>query len=99
MGRRNDTGNPNAPFAGYGWNGETPGRKHSAPHIVRIIVGRRHVGESNRRVIRYFISRLKAGYATWKGIPRAERRQWLRWVIEVHAENRGLYNYVMGGGQ
>jgi len=68
-----------------------------APAIVRQIVSRCHVGDSNRKVIRYFISRLKHGYATWHALPRAERKQWLAWVIQVHAENRGLYDYVMGG--
>ena len=86
----------------YNWNGETPtqpGSKRSAPHIVRILVGRCHVGQSNRRVIRYFISRLKRGYQTWAQMPRDERKQWLRWVVAAHAENRGLYSYVMGGGR
>lgn len=72
-------------------------QRSEAPSIVRQIVGRRHVGDSNRTVIRYFISRLKRGYATWAGMPRAERKQWLRWVVEAHAENRGLYTFVMRG--
>ena len=67
------------------------------PHDVERIVGRCHVGQSNRAVIRYFISRLRHGYRTWAGIPRVERRQWLTWVIAAHAENRGLYQYVMRG--
>lgn len=71
--------------------------KAEIPSIVRTIVGRRHVGESNRSVIRYFVSRLKRGYRTWHALPRAERKQWLRWIIQAHTENRGLYNYVMNG--
>lgn len=67
------------------------------PAIVRQIVNRRHVGDSNRTVIRYFVSRLKQGYATWRTLPRAERKQWLQWIVAAHAENRGLYAYVMGG--
>jgi hypothetical protein len=65
------------------------------PSIVRQIVGRRHVGESNFAVIRYFVSRLKRG--AWRALPREERKQWLRWVIAAHAANRQLYRYVMGG--
>jgi hypothetical protein len=67
------------------------------PAIVRQIVDRCHVGQSNRAVIRYFVSRLKHGHATWRALPVAERKQWLRWVIAAHAANRGLYSYVMGG--
>jgi len=72
-------------------------RPATAPAIVRQIVGRCHVGDSNRAVIRYFISRLRHGYATWASMPKAERRQWLGWIIETHRSNRALYRYVMGG--
>jgi hypothetical protein len=65
------------------------------PSIVEMIVGRCHVGESNRAVIRYFVSRLKRG--AWRKMPRAERKQWLTWVIRAHANNRALYRYVMNG--
>jgi len=68
-----------------------------APYMVRRIVGDCHVGQSNRAVIRYFVSRLKGGYRTWAAAPRNERRQWLRWVIEAHRENGALYNHVMRG--
>ena len=63
---------------------------------VRSIVGRRHVAESNRTVIRYFVSRLKKG--AWPKLGRGERKQWMRWVIAAHRENRELYRYVMRGG-
>ena len=39
------------------------------PSIVTMIVGRCHVGESNRAVIRYFVSRLKRG--AWQKLSRA----------------------------
>jgi hypothetical protein len=66
------------------------------PRIVSQIVDRCHVGQSNRAVIRYFISRLrKPTYQTWRKTPRAERRQWLTWVIQCHADNRKLYREVM----
>jgi len=68
------------------------------PPIVRQIVNRCHVGQSHRSVIRYFVSRLKAGYRTWARLPRAERRQWMAWVIQTHESNRALYRQVMGGG-
>jgi cytochrome c-type biogenesis protein CcmH/NrfF len=65
------------------------------PPIVSQIVDRCYVGQSNRQVIRYFISRLKHGYRTWAKMPRNERRQWLVWVIACHADNRKLYREVM----
>jgi hypothetical protein len=67
------------------------------PYIVDRIVGRCHVGQSDRQVIRYFISRLKRKYRTWVEMPAAERKRWLRWIIEAHAENRELYHVVMTG--
>jgi len=65
------------------------------PGIVTMIVGRCHVGESNRHVIRYFKSRLKKG--AWAKMPRAERKRVMRWVIQAHADNRSLYHAVMTG--
>jgi len=65
--------------------------------IVDQIVGRCHVGYSNRRVLKYFISRLKHGYKGWFLLTRNERRRWMRQVFEVHRQNRELYRYVMGG--
>lgn len=72
-------------------------RPAEPPAIVRQIVNRCHVGQSNRAVICYFISRLKHGHATWHTLSRVERKAWLRHVVAAHAENRGLYAYVMGG--
>lgn len=73
--------------------------QQQAPAIVRQIVGRCHVGESDSKVIRYFVSRLKRGYRTWRELPRAERKQWMRWVIGEHSDNRALYDCVMRGGR
>ena len=67
------------------------------PHMVRSIVGRCHVGQSNRAVIRYFISRLREGYKTWSAVSRSERKRYMRWIVEAHAENRKLYRSVMNG--
>ena len=69
------------------------------PCMVTQIVGRCHVGQSNRSVIRYFVSRLKSGYATWRTLNRKDRKQWLLWIITEHAENRATYRYVMGGAR
>jgi len=69
------------------------------PAMVRQIINRCHVGQSNRAVIKYFISRLRNGHTTWRALPREERRQWLRWVISVHRDNRSLYRMVMGGSR
>jgi hypothetical protein len=66
------------------------------PAIVSQIVDQCHVGQSNRKVFRYFISRLNHGYATWRTLPREQRHQWLVWVIQCHADNRTLYHSVMG---
>jgi hypothetical protein len=74
-------------------------RPAAVPAIVRQIVGRCHVGQSDRAVIRYFVSRLKHGYATWRALPVTERKTWMRHIIRAHAENRGLYFYVMGGSR
>jgi acyl-CoA reductase-like NAD-dependent aldehyde dehydrogenase len=67
------------------------------PSSVERIVGRCHVGDSDRRIIRYFISRLKKGYKTWAAAPVAERKQYLRWIIQAHRENQSLYRSVMTG--
>lgn len=67
------------------------------PMIVSQIVGRCHVGQSNRAVLRYFVSRLRHGYRTWAALPRMEHRQWMRWVFREHKANRELYRAVMTG--
>lgn len=67
------------------------------PSIVHHIVGRCHVGESHRHVIRFFVSRLKHGYTTWRGLSRLERKQYLAWIVEAHNANRALYSAVMRG--
>jgi len=64
------------------------------PSIVNQIVGRVYVGKSDSQAIRYFVSRLKKG--AWKKRSRAERKQWMRWVIAAHRENQRFYDYVMG---
>jgi hypothetical protein len=65
--------------------------------IVCQIVGRRHVSESNLQVIRYVVSRLRRKHATFAGMPRKDRRAFLRQVITAHQDNRAMYVAVMGG--
>lgn len=67
--------------------------------MLRMLVDRCHVGESNRAVIRYVVSRLrKPHWKTFRGMPREARREMMRAVIRIHAENRELYAQVMRGG-
>lgn len=63
--------------------------------MIRMLVGRCHVGESNRSVIRYVKSRFKRG--AWRKLPRYRRKEIMREAIRCHAENRELYGAVMTG--
>ena len=65
--------------------------------FVRQIVERCHVGDTNREVIRYVISRIKGKYKTFRKLPREQRKQLLRDAVQCHRENRDLYCYVMRG--
>jgi hypothetical protein len=65
--------------------------------IVRMVVDRCHVGDSNRRVIRYVISRLKKKHRGFRAMSRSQRRDLLRQIVTVHTENRELYRDVMRG--
>jgi hypothetical protein len=70
-----------------------------ANSLVRQMVARCHVAESNRTVIRYVISRLRKGYVTYRAMSREQRRLLLRETIAAHTENRALYRFVMRGGR
>lgn len=65
--------------------------------LIRQIVGRCHVNDSDRTVIRYVISRLRLGYATFRGMPPKQRRALLREVIATHRKNQALYLRAMRG--
>jgi len=65
--------------------------------IVAQIVDRQHVSRSNRAVIRAVVNGLKHGHDTWMGIPRKDRRKYMRQAIYQHGANFTLYAYVMGG--
>jgi hypothetical protein len=71
-------------------------RRHTAHPIVRQIIDRDcHVAETNRNVIDHVIDRLSDGYATYRAMPKAERRRLLEDCIAVHAANRAEYEAVM----
>lgn len=63
--------------------------------IVRQIVDRQHVGDSNRDVIRAVHSALKSEGR--KKEHRELRKEMYRDAIKRHDENRGLYTKVMTG--
>ena len=65
--------------------------------VLRMIVDRCHVGESNLQVIRYSINRLVKGYDTFKAMAKKDRRKFLKLCIKYHADNKKLYNQVMKG--
>ena len=66
--------------------------------IIRQIIDRDcHVGMRKRLVVRHVISRLKGGYATFRALPAADRREFIRQCLEVHRENWELYYDVMSG--
>jgi hypothetical protein len=62
--------------------------------IVRQIVGRCFIGDSNLKVIRYTISRLKNGYNTFSALSKEVRKDLLRQIIKEHAENKSLFNSI-----
>lgn len=65
------------------------------PYIIRNIVGRCHACDSNLSVIRCFISRTKR--ESWDALPRDERRNILRMVIDAHNDDTALFAFVMRG--
>ena len=69
---------------------------HGHP-VIRQIIDRCHVGESNLSVCRYAVSRLEKKWKTVAEWPVEKRRGFLAECIRVHAENRKLYRDVMSG--
>lgn len=59
--------------------------------MVRRIVDRCHVGESNLSVIRYLLSTMKKG--AFRKAPRDQRRAILSEAIKRHRENRELFRH------
>lgn len=67
--------------------------------MIRMIVGRCHVSESNRAVILYAISRLRNGTTTFlRDMDKTERKSFMRQCVLTHSENRRLYTFAMKGG-
>lgn len=64
--------------------------------MIDQIVGRCHVGESYVSVIKYVVSRFRAG--EWRKLTRKERRRIMRRAMRIHRRNRELYASVMRGG-
>lgn len=66
--------------------------------IVRQIIDRDcHVSLTNREVMRHVISKLKAGYRTYRAMPKRDRHELLRQCIACHQANWRLYVDVMRG--
>ena len=63
--------------------------------IVRQIVGRLHVGESNMTVIREVLAAIRPGQ--YRAMARHDRHDLLRQIIRCHQENRQLYHDVAFG--
>lgn len=59
--------------------------------IIRVIVGRLHVGASDREVGDTVVSRMK------KGLPAADYANARKCAAKIHAKNRKLYSQVMSG--
>ena len=64
-------------------------------NIISRIVGRCHVGDSNREVCSYVVSRIKK--SAWGKMPLGRRVGILRKAIDCHRENQSVYCSVMGG--
>lgn len=65
--------------------------------IIRQIVNRCHVGDSDEEVINYMISRIKGGQKTWKTLAISTKEAMAAFAIKVHRQNQDLYGKVMGG--
>ena len=66
--------------------------------MIRQIVGRCHVSDSNLAVIRYVISCMaKPGYQTYRKLDKTHRRKLLEKIIECHKDNREVYHFATRG--
>ena len=64
--------------------------------MIRMIVARCHVSETDEAVCLYVISRLRRG--AWDRMDPDRQHELARAACEAHAENRRLYVDVMRGG-
>jgi hypothetical protein len=66
--------------------------------IIRQIIDRDcHVSMTSRQVVRHVISKLRDGYATFRELPRKDRRDFIEDCIKQHRANFELYRSVMNG--
>lgn len=66
--------------------------------IVRQIIDRDcHVSMSGSDVVRHVLSKLRNGYATFRSLSKADRRQLIADCLQSHHNNWQLYATVMGG--
>ena len=63
--------------------------------IIRQVVDRLHVGDSDEKALEYARSRLNPG--AYDAMTAARRRAFDREVLRVHHGNRALYTRVMAG--
>lgn len=66
----------------------------SQDRMLRQIVGRCFCGDSNRKVIRYVITRMNNGMKTFKSLDRSSKKSFMRSIIEIHDRNRRVYSLV-----
>ncbi len=56
--------------------------------IVNQVVDRCHVSDSNRKIIKYVISCLARGYASFQDMPKDHRKTLMQLCIKRHTANR-----------
>lgn len=62
--------------------------------MLRMLVGRCHVGQTNREVVAYVASLTSKSWAKLDGLT---KRSIIRECIRIHRENRDLYAAVVNG--
>lgn len=65
--------------------------------IIRNIVSRCHVSNTDQDVIRYVVSRLKDGWETYRSWPVWYRAGFIKQILRVHRANQSLYRRVVSG--
>lgn len=60
--------------------------------VIRQIVNRCHIGDSNISVIKYVISRTNKG--AWRKLDKLQRKELMLQAIKCHKENRKLYSFI-----
>jgi hypothetical protein len=63
--------------------------------MIRMIVARCHVADTNREVVAYVVSCLRPG--AWESLPKSDRFRLMRESLRCHRENRALYAFVQRG--